>query len=206
MPVRHKFYFACQFWPTTFGFKKGFSASVMWHKAVWTASGQTHWVVMEVATCPGFSSIVLWYQNTSTRMNTDSHTGRAVHSGEKKKMLCGNRRRGGHHPLSAGTRCRLFHVVHVDSRGQRDLSSSPICFSALQVSWTEQRLLTLIWLPFDVRYSRLQHICVFSHQCVIVQYDGCLMLKQDWYYDFGRIFSYQCFKTFIPSSSYLQSI
>lgn len=41
---------------------------------------------------------------------------------------------------------------------------------------------------FGVRSSRLQHICVFSHQCVIVQYDGRLMLKQDWYYDLGRIF------------------
>lgn len=101
MPVRHKFYFACQLLPTTLGFKKGFSASVMWHEAVWTASGQTHWVVMEVATCPGFSSFLLWYQNTSTRMNTDSHTGRAVHSGEKKKkkMLCGNRRRGDTSPF-----------------------------------------------------------------------------------------------------------
>lgn len=43
--------------------------------------------------------------------------------------------------LSAGTRCRLFHVVHEDPRGQRDLSSSPFCFSALQDSWSEQRLL-----------------------------------------------------------------
>lgn len=32
---------------------------------------------------------------------------------------------------------------------------------------------------FSVRSSRLQHICVFSHQCEIVQYDGRLMLKQD---------------------------
>lgn len=177
--------------------------NVMW--AHTDCIGQTHWVVMEVATSPGFSSILLWYQNTSARMNTDSYTGRAVHSGGKKRCV-GIWGGGGHHPFSTGTRCRLFHVIHVDSRGQQDPSSSPFCFSALQDSWTEQRLLTLIWLPFDVRYSRLQHICVFSHQCVIVQYDGCLMLKQDWYYDFGRIFSYQCSKTFIPSSSYLQSI
>lgn len=83
----------------------------------------------------------------------------------------------------------------------------PFCFSALQDSWTEQRLpASRRGFQLSAGSSRLQHICVFSHQCEIVQYDGRLMLKQDWYYDLGRIFSYQCFKTFIPSSSYLQSI
>lgn len=73
-------------------------------------------------------------------------------------------------------------------KGRRSLPSSPFCFSALQNSWTEQRLSVLIWLP--ARHRVLQtstHLC-FSHQCVLVQYDGCLMLKQDRYYDLGRIF------------------
>lgn len=180
----------------------------MCREPIWTASGQTYWVVMEAVvsypTCPGFSSILLRYQNTSTRMNTDSHAGRAVHSGE---TLGGNaRRRRGTAPLSwhkmQALPCRTcgfkgsarpFHHRPFVSQPCRTLGTR-------RGSWR--------WFDFQcsVRSSRLQHICVFSHQCEIVQYDGRLMLKQDWYYDLGRIFSYQCFKTFIPSSSYLQSI
>lgn len=120
-------FIVCQLWPTTLGSRKWFNASVMCCEPIETASGQTQWV--EVAPCPGFSSILLWYQNTSTRMNTDSRTERAVHSG---KTLGGNMRRwGGHRPLSNGTRCRLFHVLHVDLRGQQDLSSSPFLFLSL---------------------------------------------------------------------------
>lgn len=50
-------------------------------------------VVVSYPTCPGFSTILLRYQNTSTRMNTDSHAGRAVHP--EKKMLGGCTRKWG---------------------------------------------------------------------------------------------------------------
>lgn len=136
------------------------------------------------------SSILLRYQNTSTRKNTDSQAGRAVHSGKCWIEMWGGG--WGHHPpLTASTRCRLFHVEHVDSRVQKGLSSSPFCFSALQDFWTEQEVPgSEMTSKFSVRSSKLQHICVFSHQCDIVQYDGRLMLKQDWYnlYIIGRDF------------------
>lgn len=141
----------------------------------WTASGQTHWVVMEVLVklqrVLVFSSILLWNQNTSTRMNTDSHTGRAVHSGKKKTKqkkrwveMFGDG--GGCRPLLLSawyTRCRLFHVVHVDSRGPwRDLSSSPFCFSALQDSRIDQRLPALMWLPNSASGPQDFNTFVFS--------------------------------------------
>lgn len=73
---------------------------------------------------------------------------------------------GGHRPLSNGTRCRLFHVLHVDLRGRQDLSSSPFCFSALQGSWTEQRLLALIWLPAQRQVLETStHLCFQPSVC-----------------------------------------
>lgn len=63
---------------------------------------------------------------------------------------------------------------------------APFCFSALQDSWSERRLLAGGSTSTSQSGEgggggtlRLQHICVCSHQCVIVQYDGRLMLKQD---------------------------
>lgn len=156
-----------------------------------------------VKTCPGFSSILLRYQNTSTRMNTDSHKERAVHSEKCWVEMWGG---GGYFPLQlaqdAGSSMSYMWIQGIsETFHHRPFVSQPCrTLGPSRGSWR--------WKDFQysVRSSRLQHICVFSHQCEIVQYDGCLMLKQDWYYDLGRIFSYKCFKTFIPSSSYLQSI
>lgn len=148
---------------------------------IWTASGQTCWVVMEV-TCPGFYGILLCYQNTSTRMITDSWPGRAVHSG-KIAGWENTRRWGGTAPPppSAGTRCRLFHVVHVDLRGRESFHHRPFVSQPCRTLGLSGG--SRCWFDFQhgVGSSRLQHISVFSHQCVIVQYDGCLMLKQDRY-------------------------
>lgn len=90
-----------------------------------------------------FHSILLRYQNTSTRMNTDSHTGRAVHSGERwVEMLKREGEGKGHCTQSlppdsdsqlaqdAGSSMSRIWI----QGGQRDLSSSPFCFSALQDS------------------------------------------------------------------------
>lgn len=87
----------------------------------------------------------LWYQNTSTRMNTDSCTGRAVHSGKTFgwKLLRRRRGRGGRIPFlrnlplfqtaqDAGSSMSYMWI----QAGRQDLSSSPFCFSALQDSWT----------------------------------------------------------------------
>lgn len=168
-----------------------------------TASGQTQRVVMEVATFPGFSSILLWYQNTSTRLNTDSCTGRAVHSGKnsgwKYEEVADTAL------FSNGTRCRLFHVVHEDSRGRQDLSSSPFCFSALQDSWTEQRLLALTRLPVRRQVLKTStHLCFQPSVCNSAIW-WALDAQARLILWFRQNFSYQCFKTFIPSS-YLQSI
>lgn len=137
-------------------------------------------------TCPGFYGILLCYQNTSTGMNTDSCTGRAVHSGKnagwENTWLW-----GGTASLSAGTRCRLFHVVHVDLRGRRTFHHRPFVSQPCRTLGLSRGSLCRFYFQHGIGSSRLQHICVFNHQCVIVQYDGCLMLKQDRYYDLGRI-------------------
>lgn len=82
----------------------------------------------------------------------------------------------------AGARRRLFRVVRVETFHHRPFVSQPC--RTFGPSWGSCR-----WYGFQcsVRSSRLQHICVFSHQCEIVQYDGRLMLKQDWY-DLGEFF------------------
>lgn len=123
-------------------------------------------------------------------MNTDSCTGRAVHSGGKKNAGWGRMRRWGRNrpPFSAGTRCRLFHVVHVDLRVGEAFHHRPFVSQPCRTLGLSRG--SRCWFDFQhgIGSSRLQHICVFSHQCVLVQYDGCLMLKQDRYYDLGRIF------------------
>lgn len=116
---------------------------IMCREPVWTASGQTYWVVMEV---PGFYGILLCYQNTSTRMNTDSCTGRAVHSG-KNAGWENMRRWGGTGPPLSWHKMQALPCCTCGFKGRKNLSSSPFCFSALQNSWTEQRLSVLIWLP-----------------------------------------------------------
>lgn len=149
---------------------------------IWTASGQTCWVVMEV-TCPGFYGILLCYLNTSTRMNTDSWPGRAVHSGKIAGL--------------ENTRCWGGTASPPPPLSWHKMQALPCCTCGFKGSETfhhrpfvSQPCRTLglsggsrCWFDFQhgVGSSRLQHICVFSHQCVIVQYDGCLMLKQDRY-------------------------
>lgn len=95
---------------------------------------------------------------------------------------------GRNRPLSAGTRCRLFHVVHVDLGVGKTFHHRPFVSQPCRTLGLSRG--SRCWFDFQhgIGSSRLQHICVFSHQCVIVQYDGCLMLKQDRYYDLGRIF------------------
>lgn len=154
---------------------------VLWAQR--TASEQTYWVVMDVVvvcylSCPGFSGILLACQNTSTRMNTDSRTGRAVHSGKCWVEWWGGNKEAYRFPISADIRCRLFHVVHVD-RGLMRSFIVAVLFLSLAGLLSRG---SCHWYDFCcVRSSKLQHICVFSHQCEIVQYDGRLMLKQDQY-------------------------
>lgn len=91
-------------------------------------------------------------------------------------------------PFSAGTRCRLFHVVHVDLRVGEAFHHRPFVSQPCRTLGLSRG--SRCWFDFQhgIGSSRLQHICVFSHQCVLVQYDGCLMLKQDRYYDIRQNF------------------
>ncbi|KAF6720653.1 hypothetical protein FQA47_002313 [Oryzias melastigma] len=73
-------------------------------------------------------------KNSQHHDNTDSHTGRAVHSGKSW--------------METPTRCRLFH-----GKG---------CLSALQDASERAEV--------PIGALRLQHFCVFSHQCETVQY------------------------------------
>lgn len=123
----------------------------------WTASGQTYWVVMEV-TCPGFYGILICYQNTSTRMNTDSCTGRAVHSGQNAGWEIWGV--GEEPPSLDWHKMQALPCCTCGFKGRKNLSSSPFCFSALQNSWTEQRLSVLIWLPARHRVLETStHLC-----------------------------------------------
>lgn len=147
---------------------------------IWTASGQTCWVVMEV-TCPGFYGILLCYQTPAPGWTRTLAREEQCTLG---KLLDEKIRDVGEElppPLSAGTRCRLFHVVHVDLRGRKTFHHRPFVSQPCRTLGLSRG--SRCWFDFQhgVGSSRLQHICVFSHQCVIVQYDGCLMLKQDRY-------------------------
>lgn len=155
-----------------------------------TASGQTYWVVMEV-TSPGFYGILLCYWNTSTRMNTDSCTGRAVHSG--KKCWMGKARGVGEEPPPLGWHKMQALPCRTCGFKGRKRKKKPFIIALLFLSLAE----LLDWaeaLGADLTSSTapgpwdFNTFVFFSHQCVIVQYDGCLMLKQDRYYDLGRIF------------------
>lgn len=133
--------------------------------------------------------------------DTNSCAGRAVHSAhqgekktQKKKTCCGRRFRDSPY----GTRCRLFHVVHVDPSGSAGPSHHrpPLLFLSLaglleRAEAPGGRFPTSnfavgrgqgsrgFWCGGGGDTLRLQHICVCSHQCVTVQYDGRLMLKRD---------------------------
>lgn len=179
---------------------------------MWTATGQTHWVVMEVLVS---YKVMSWFLQHSALIPKHQHRDKHRLSHRKSSALgkCwvemwGGWRWGDTNPhllfqlaQDAGSSMSYMWIRGVsETFHHRPFVSQPCrTLGPSRGSWR--------WYDFhfSVRSSRLQHICVFSHQCEIVQYDGCLMLKQDWYYDLGRIFSYQCFKTFIPSSSYLQS-
>lgn len=157
-----------------------------------TASGQTCGVVTWLAN-QRFLVLTVFSFDTKTPApgpNTDSCTGRAVHSG-----------------WTPGWNWHKMQALPCRTRGLYWRSARPFIVALLFLSlaglldWTETP-----GVGGSSRKKKLnQHICVFSHQCEIVQYDGCLMLKQDWYYDLGRVFSYRYFHTFIPSSIDLQS-
>lgn len=116
----------------------------------------THWVWWRRLVTQNVSSILIQYQHQDKhRLSPRKSSALWRNAGSKCEEVWGPT-----HTPSAGTRCRLFHVVHVDSRGQRDLSSVPFCFSALRDSWSEQRLLALIWLPEQRRVlETLTHLC-----------------------------------------------
>lgn len=135
-----------------------------------TASGQTYWVVMEVAasylTCPGFSSILLRYQTPAPGWTqTLTREEQCTLGNAGWKMWGGGWGRNtspiSHSlPLSwhkmQALLCRTYWIPGVS----KDLSSSPFCFSALQDSWTEQRLLALIWLPAQRQVLKTStHLC-----------------------------------------------
>jgi len=143
-----------------------------------------------------------WIPVTSTSMNTDSHTGRAVHSGNSWMEMW----EGGKNPPSlTWHKMQALPCCTCGIKGSVRPFIIALLFLSLAglLDWAEAPGAGLTSSAASGP-QRLQHICVFNHQCEIVQYDGCLMLKQDWYCDLGRDFSYQCFKIFIPS--YLQSI
>lgn len=149
-----------------------------------TASGQTCWVVMEVT-----SWFLRMFDLLPKHQHQDEH--RLLH--RKSSALWGKKCWMGQDgeeppPFSAGTRCRLFHVVHVDLRVGEAFHHRPFVSQPCRTLGLSRG--SRCWFDFQhgIGSSRLQHICVFSHQCVLVQYDGCLMLKQDRYYDLGRIF------------------
>lgn len=170
-------------WPTTLGSKKWFNTFSMCCEPIWTALGKTYWVLMEVAVVVVSYFLVspafCFDTKTPAPRWTQTLTREEQCTLEIARWKC--EEVGDTTPLSAGTRCRLFHVVHVDSRVSETFHHRPFVSQpcrTLGPSWGSWR-----WCDFQcsARSSRLQHICVFSHQCEIVQYDGCLMLKQDWY-------------------------
>lgn len=128
MTVTHNLCFLCCDLHNWAPKKERFNASLMSCEPTWTASGQTHWVVVEwlvgYPKCLGFSSTLLQQQNTCTGMNTDSRAGRAVHSGE----TIGQHSEEVSQHNNAGS--SMSYVWIQDKTFHR----CPFCFSALQDS------------------------------------------------------------------------
>lgn len=167
---------------------------------IWTALGQTYWVVMKV---------VVSYPNMSWFVQHSALIPKHQHQDE--------------HRLSQWKSSALWNKCWVELQGSKRKNNIPSQLaqdagSSMLHVWirglsetfhhhpfVSQPCRTLgpsrgSWLWYDFQYnvrsSRLQHICVFSHQCEIVQYDGRLMLKQDWYYDLGESFFLPMFQNF----------
>lgn len=133
---------------------------------VWTASGQTYGVVMEV-TSPGFYGILLCYQNTSTRMNTDSCTGRSSALWEKCWMGKPEAlSRGGEPPPLGWHKMQALPCCTCGFKGLKKTTTTTFIIAP----FVSQPCRTLglsrgSRCRFDFQHrtgsSRLQHICVF---------------------------------------------
>lgn len=124
-----------------------------------TASGQTYWVVMEVT-----SWFLRMFDLLPKHQHQDEH--RLLH--RKSSALWGKknagwgkmRRWGGTAPFLGWHKMQALPCRTCGFKGRRSLPSSPFCFSALQNSWTEQRLSVLIWLPAWHRVLQTStHLC-----------------------------------------------
>lgn len=163
---RHKFYCFCA---VTYNNrlqtkKKRFNASLMCCEPIWTASGQTYWVVMEVVRYPTCSPAFCF--NNKTPAPGWTQTLAQEEQCTLGETLGGNVRRlkgGDTSPLSWHKMQALPCHTCGFKGSARTFSSSPFSFSALQDSWTEQqRLLVLIWLPVQRQVLETSTHFVFS--------------------------------------------
>lgn len=147
-----QFLFIFVLWLTTVGSKKWFSTGVMCFEPIWTASGQTYWVVMEVVgiTYPTFPGFLQCSASIPKHQHQDEHRLSNRKSSALWIMLVGTRgggyrdRFGSHGPHLSWHKMQALPCCTCGFKVQWDLSSSPFCFSALQDSWTELRLLSLV--------------------------------------------------------------